>query len=64
MNIDFTEASHCLKFRTTPKEYNDHWMSMKFLNVSHPTTKLMRKILIEWGYTMQQWGYRLTSAAP
>jgi FAD/FMN-containing dehydrogenase/Fe-S oxidoreductase len=37
------------------------WLSMKFLNVSNPTTiKLMRKILIELGYSAQQLGYRLS----
>ncbi len=34
--------------------------SMLFLNAADPTTiKLVRKVMIEWGYRMQRFGYRL-----
>lgn len=65
VNIDFGDVT--VITRQVLKNYQKRrtnlitWLSMKFLNVSNPTSiKLMRKILIELGYSAQQWGYRLS----
>jgi FAD/FMN-containing dehydrogenase/Fe-S oxidoreductase len=65
VNIDFGDVT--VITRQVLKNYQKRqtnlitWLSMKFLNVSSPTTiKLMRKVLIELGYSAQQWGYHLT----
>ena len=65
VNIDFGDVT--MITREILKSYQKRrtnlitWVSMKFLNVSSPTTiKLMRKVLIELGYSAQQWGYRLS----
>ncbi|MEE9492161.1 MAG: FAD/FMN-binding oxidoreductase [Gammaproteobacteria bacterium] len=59
VNIDFGEVS--IRMRTIlrnqgKKTFNPgSWLSMAFLNVTDPLTiKLMRKLMIEWGYRGQR----------
>ena len=68
VNIDFGDVS--ISMRTIlrnngEKRFNiGSWLSMQFLNVTDPATiKLIRKIMIEWGYRSQRiaarWARRL-----
>ncbi len=60
VNIDFGDVS--IRMRTIlrdqgKKRFNlGSWLSMAFLNVTDPATvKVMRKLMIEWGYRGQRW---------
>jgi FAD/FMN-containing dehydrogenase/Fe-S oxidoreductase len=64
VNIDFGDVS--VRMRTILKAQGQKrrnigtWLSMAFLNVTDPATiKLMRKLLIQWGYAGQRLGHGL-----
>jgi len=64
VNIDFGEVS--VQMRTLLKNKGKKhlnigtWVSMLFLNVSAPfIIKLMRKVMIQWGYRAQRIAYKL-----
>ena len=64
VNIDFGDVS--VRMRTILKAHGQKrrnigtWLSMAFLNVTDPSTiKLMRKLLIQWGYAGQRMGHTL-----
>ena len=64
VNIDFGDVS--VRMRTILKAHGQKrrnigtWLSMVFLNVTDPSTiKLMRKLLIQWGYAGQRLGHSL-----
>ncbi len=64
VDIDFGEVSvrmrSILKRRGRKRTNPGTWLSMAFLNITDPTTiKLMRKVLIQWGYAGQRLGYRV-----
>ena len=64
VNIDFGDVSirmrSILRQRGQKRSSPATWLAMKFLNVTDPVTiKLMRKLMIEWGYKGQRLAYRL-----
>ncbi len=64
VNIDFGDVSITMRSILRAhgrKRFNPgSWLSMAFLNVNKPATvKVMRKLLIEWGYHAQRLAYRL-----
>jgi FAD/FMN-containing dehydrogenase/Fe-S oxidoreductase len=64
VNIDFGDVSirmrGILRQRGQKRGSPATWLAMKFLNVTDPVTiKLMRKLMIEWGYKGQRLAYRL-----
>ena len=64
VNIDFGDVSilmrNILRARGKKRTSIGTRLSMAFLNVTDPATiKLMRKVLIEWGYAGQRFGYKL-----
>lgn len=64
VNIDFGDVTirmrNILTARGQKKNNIAAKMSMAFLNVKDPATiKLMRTVMIQWGYSAQRLGYRL-----
>ena len=64
VNIDFGDVSirmrGILRQRGQKRGSPATWLAMKFLNVTDPVIiKLMRKLMIEWGYKAQRLAYRL-----
>ena len=64
VDIDFGDVSirmrNILRQRGQKRTSPATWLAMNFLNVTDPATvKLMRKIMIEWGYKGQRLGYKL-----
>ena len=64
VNIDFGDVS--VRMRNILREQGQKrrnigtWASMAFLNVTDPATiKLMRKVMIQWGYAGQRLGHQL-----
>ena len=64
VNIDFGDVS--INMRTILKNQGEKhfnigtWLSMQFLNVTDPLTiKIMRKLMIQWGYRAQRMGVML-----
>ena len=67
VDIDFGDVS--IRMRTILKAYGKKrsnigtWASMAFLNATDPRTiKLLRTVLIQWGYAGQRLGYRFAKA--
>ena len=68
VNIDFGDVSirmrNILKAQGKKRANPMTWLSMQFLNITDPTTiKLMRKVLIQWGYAAQRLAYRVARFA-
>ncbi len=64
VNIDFGDVSitmrKILRLHGRKRFNPGTWVSMMFLNVTDPTTiRLMRKLMIEWGYRGQRLVYHL-----
>ena len=64
VNIDFGDVT--VAMRQVLKDRKQRWaspmstLSMAFLNITGPTSiKVMRKLMIQWGYFFQRSGYRL-----
>ncbi|MFN2310021.1 MAG: DUF3683 domain-containing protein [Gammaproteobacteria bacterium] len=63
VNIDFGDVSirmrHILRERGQKRASPVTWVAMAFLNITDPRSiKLMRKLMIEWGYAGQRLAYR------
>jgi len=63
VNIDFGDVTvnmrHILKKHKQRRLNVGTWASMQYLNMTDPTQiKIMRKVMIEWGYAAQQLGYK------
>jgi Fe-S oxidoreductase len=64
VDIDFGDVS--IRMRSILREQGQKrfsassWLAMQFLNITDPASiKLMRKLMIEWGYKGQRLAYRL-----
>ena len=67
VDIDFGDVSIAMRNflrKQGKKKFNPgSCAAMLFLNATDPTTiKLMRKVMIEWGYKAQRLGYQLAQA--
>ena len=68
VNIDFGDVSirmrNILRARGQKRSSPVTWASMAFLNITDPRTiKLMRKVMIEWGYQGQRLAYQVRQAS-
>ena len=63
VNIDFGDVSMTMRklLRAHGKKHSNlgTWVSMAFLNITDPLSiKIMRKLVIEWGYKLQRLAYQ------